>query len=290
MPGALPRVSSPGEQDCFNALCWAPNPGGSWVVHPPWAPRAVGIPEVTTHYFLKRSISLNTADWIVKPPCPFSTGYNRGPHCWYGAMWLQEAAQHGVKGVNRLRRLESPPIHPLQQLPKWRRSSSAFGYACYWMGMQLLITGKLVIYVCMLLSVFFINSPRLTPDIARCSRKTTNVGRQLMASGRSEPGLVLPHPPLPKERTFPHVISFPSQGLWHRLTAGLRQTRTCLNMHCCYMINTSHECPKLHKTKRANDTTNPGVKTSTVCVHVACLQLLPVYVYSSVKLSPLLIP
>lgn len=148
-----------------------------------------------------------------------------------------------------------------------------------------------VIHVCILLSVFFINSPRPTPDIACCSRKTTNVDRQLMASGRSEPGLVLPHSPRP-EKTFPHMISFPSWGLWHRLAAGLSQTRTCLNMHCCYMINMSCKCPKLHWVTRPSALTiqQTQVSKQAVCVCVACLQFLPVYVYSPVKLSPLFVP
>lgn len=45
-----------------------------------------------------------------------------------------------------------------------------------------------VIHICMLLSVFFINGPRPTPDIAHCDRNLTNMDQQLTASGRAGPG------------------------------------------------------------------------------------------------------
>lgn len=154
-------------------------------------------------------------------------------------VWCHVAPRSCTAGGEGCEQAEKTGVttHPPPPAPK-----VAEVQLCLWLCM--LLNGdaavnywETVIHVYILLSVFFINSPRPTPDIACCGRKTTNVDRQLMASGRYEPGLVLPHSPRPEEKTFPHVISFPSWGLWHRLAAGLSQTRTCLNMHCCYMIN-----------------------------------------------------
>lgn len=102
----------------------------------------------------------------------------------------------------------------------------------------------------------------------------------------------LPRSPLPGEKTFPPVISCQSWGLWHRLAAGVRQPRTRRNVHCWCMINMAHKCPKLYWVTRPTALMREQTQvwtTGTVWLPVASLWVLPVYVYSSVKLSSSLV-